>query len=575
MLARKTLPFGLVILAVLLFVLALPPATHAAARSYFAERYDVSLQILSNNRIQVEETVTFRFEGGPYTYAFRQLALDQLEGIEIQGATLDGVQLPEGDQPNQVEIKRSADPIEITWHFPPTQDDTRTLGLQYQVHGHIHLRDNAEGIFWQAIPEEHEYVIRQAQITVHYPAHLTPAERPQLRGAQYTTTPIPGGFIFTAYNIPANQGVTIEILFPRGSLIVQPPDWQARLLARGAQARQMAPWAIGLGLLVGLAALVALWTYRRQHQRPTVIIPPGIVTNPPDNLAPAQAAFLLNPTAVTPAQVAATLVHLAQKGWLRLEATHGGRGLFKSRDYALQRLRDTGGLKEHEQVLFEGLFTTRQGLQSSVRLSTLGGKLPRLITPFKQALTRELLGLGFLDAQRLSERQRLNVLTTLTFLLEIPLLILGLVLILGSDALVGVGTLALGLAGGLMIAGIGMILFTYGWLLLTPQGETHAARWKGFKHYLDNLIKQRSGLQGEWLEAYLPYAVAFGNGLQWTEAFRDQGFAPAISWLLTPAGAGNMDDLLGAIAATSVITSTGADGGVGAGGGGGGASGAG
>ncbi|MGB9898883.1 DUF2207 domain-containing protein, partial [Thermanaerothrix sp.] len=171
------------LLATLIGLLALlgAPRGNADARAYYAERYDVVLQIQAENRIQVEETVTFRFEGGPYTYAFRQLTLDQLEHVEIQSASLDGVTLPEGNQPNQVEIKRNADPIEITWHFPPTQDATRTLGLRYLVSGHIHLRDNAEGILWQAIPEEHEYTIRQARITVRYPSHLTPAETPQLR----------------------------------------------------------------------------------------------------------------------------------------------------------------------------------------------------------------------------------------------------------------------------------------------------------------------------------------------------------------------------------------------------------
>lgn len=552
------------------------PQGRASARAYYAERYDVVLQIQAGNRIQVEEMVTFRFEGGPYTYAFRQLTLDQLENVDVQSASLDGVALPEGDQPNQVEIKRNTDPIEITWHFPPTQDATRTLGLRYLVSGHIHLRDNAEGIFWQAIPEEHEYTIRQVRITVRYPSHLTPAETPQLRGAQYTTTHTRGEFIFTAQDIPANQGVTIEILFPRGSLIAQPPDWQARLLARGAQARQMAPWAIGLGLGIALLSLIGVWLYRRQHQGSTVIIPPGIISNPPDALSPAQAAFLLNPSAATPAQAAAILIHLAQRGWLRLEATPAGRGLFKTRDYTLQRLRDQAGLHDHEQVLFRALFTTRQGWQDAIRLSRLGNKLPGILPALKQALTRELITQGLVDPQRLDERKRLNTLAVLAFLVEFLLLILGLSLVLGSDQLAGVGTLGLGLAGGLMVAGSALLLTANAWPLLTPQGETRAARWKGFKQYLGQLVKQRSGLQGEWLEAYLPYALAFGSGLQWAEAFREQGFAPTVSWLLTASGAGGMDDLLGAIAATSVVTSSGGDGGgAGAGGGGGGASGAG
>ncbi|MDT8898683.1 DUF2207 domain-containing protein [Thermanaerothrix sp. 4228-RoL] len=566
------------LLATLIGLLALlgAPRGNADARAYYAERYDVVLQIQAENRIQVEETVTFRFEGGPYTYAFRQLTLDQLEHVEIQSASLDGVTLPEGNQPNQVEIKRNADPIEITWHFPPTQDATRTLGLRYLVSGHIHLRDNAEGILWQAIPEEHEYTIRQARITVRYPSHLTPAETPQLRGAQYTTTHTRGEFVFTAQDIPANQGITIEMLFPRGSLIAQPPDWQARLLARGAQARQMAPWAIGLGLGVALLSLIGVWLYRRQRQGSTVIIPPGIISNPPDALSPAQAAFLLNPGAATPAQIAAVLIHLAQRGWLRLEATPAGRGLFKTRDYTLHRLRDKTGLHDHEQVLFQALFTTRQGWQDTIRLSRLGNKLPGILPALKQALTRELIAQGLLDAHRLDERKRLNALAVLAFLIEFPLLIVGLLLVLGSDQLAGVGTLGLGLAGGLMVAGSALLLTANAWPLLTPQGETRAARWKGFKQYLGQLVKQRSGLQGEWLEAYLPYALAFGSGLQWAEAFREQGFAPTVSWLLTASGAGGMDDLLGAIAATSVVTSSGGDGGgAGAGGGGGGASGAG
>lgn len=566
------------LLAALVGLLALmsAPQGRASARAYYAERYDVILQIQAENRIQVEETVTFRFEGGPYTYAFRQLTLDQLENVDIQSASLDGVVLPEGNQPNQVEIKRNTDPIEITWHFPPTQDATRTLGLRYLVSGHIHLRDNAEGIFWQAIPEEHEYTIRQARITVRYPSHLTPAETPQLRGAQYTTTHTRGEFVFTAQDIPANQGITIEILFPRGSLIAQPPDWQARLLARGAQARQMAPWAIGLGLGIALLSLIGVWLYRRQHQGSTVVIPPGIISNPPDALSPAQAAFLLNPSAATPAQAAAILIHLAQRGWLRLEATPAGRGFFKTRDYTLQRLRDQAGLHDHEQVLFRALFTTRQGWQDAIRLSRVGNKLPGILPALKQALTRELIAQGLVDAQRLDERKRLNTLAVLAFLVEFLLLILGLLLVLGSDRLAGVGTLGLGLAGGLMVAGSALLLTANAWPLLTPQGETRAARWKGFKQYLGQLVKQRSGLQGEWLEAYLPYALAFGSGLQWAEAFREQGFAPTVSWLLTASGAGGMDDLLGAIAATSVVTSSGGDGGgAGAGGGGGGASGAG
>ena len=84
-------------LAILILVIGLLLAIQVSpvdARSYYSERFDVQIDIQDNGSLIVTETVVFYFEGGPYTYAFRDLALRELDRVEILEASMDG-QVPE------------------------------------------------------------------------------------------------------------------------------------------------------------------------------------------------------------------------------------------------------------------------------------------------------------------------------------------------------------------------------------------------------------------------------------------------------------------------------------------------
>ncbi|MDW8268545.1 MAG: DUF2207 domain-containing protein, partial [Anaerolineae bacterium] len=124
------------LLLVVILVLGLLPTAAAAAKTYWAERYDVDLVIESDGRLLVTETVVFRFEGGPFTYVFRELAFTELDDIQVVEASVDGRPLPQGTDPGQVEIELGR-PLEVTWHLPPTSDATHTFTLVYRVEGAI------------------------------------------------------------------------------------------------------------------------------------------------------------------------------------------------------------------------------------------------------------------------------------------------------------------------------------------------------------------------------------------------------------------------------------------------------
>ena len=75
--SRKTLLSSLIVLA--LAVVAAAPAW--AAKDYNAERFDVQFELQPDGSALVTEKVVFRFEGGPFTYAFRDIAATETDGI--------------------------------------------------------------------------------------------------------------------------------------------------------------------------------------------------------------------------------------------------------------------------------------------------------------------------------------------------------------------------------------------------------------------------------------------------------------------------------------------------------------
>jgi MoxR-like ATPase len=60
-----------------------------AGKSYTADRFDVRIDVQRDGSLIVSETVAFRFVGGPFTYAFRDLAFLELDEIDRLQAGMD------------------------------------------------------------------------------------------------------------------------------------------------------------------------------------------------------------------------------------------------------------------------------------------------------------------------------------------------------------------------------------------------------------------------------------------------------------------------------------------------------
>ncbi len=320
--------------------------------------------VQEDGSLLVTETVVFRFEGGPFTYVYRELPLDFTDGIADIRATLDGVALSVGEGVGQFELS-GRDPIKVTWHFDPISDAVHTYGLSYRVAGVVRQQADADLLRWHALPTDTDYTIAEATLTVNYPSGVELAAAPEVERGQAQVSAEPGRILFAARQLRSNSDLLVAVRFAPGSLIVEPPQWQVR----AAQVRAGAPaWgSAAAGML--LAGLAALWVsgarWRGKGSRPAASTFHPF--EPPDDLAPAIAGVLT----ASGGQISwqhglATLFNLAQRGVLRIDEVE--RKWYRSRDFAVSLVARPSDLQLHEQGLLELLFATGKGATETVNL---------------------------------------------------------------------------------------------------------------------------------------------------------------------------------------------------------------
>lgn len=544
-------------------------------KSYSADRFDVDLAVQPDGSLIVTETVDFRFEGGPFTFVFRDLAFSEIDGIDRLQASLDGQVLPQGTGPGQVEIE-AGDPLKVTWHLPPTSDAVHSFGLVYRVQGAIRQLEDADALIWRAVPEEHDYEIASSTVKLSYPPSAPLLSQPTVQGANAAVEMGEGQAVLQVQNIDSDEDVIVEARFASGSLIDAPPAWQAAQVERTSQVRPAQILGLGVGLLTVIVGAGLVIGYARRFRRPQAGQPatPFKTTEPPSSASPAVAAKLVpngNPGL-------AAIFDLAQRGALSIEETASRWG----RSFTLRRQPAPGPLNPYEQGLLEALFQTKRGTEDEIPMPQVAGRLASKNKLFNQPLEEEIALAGLLDQVRKAQRSRLITVAVMGTLLGGVGFFIGLIWgVVAAEnaqwAMLPAAAVLVGLGAGLFIVGLLGLIVATTLSIWTEHGERVAADWKGFAAYLKDVSKGKDDLLDMTrFDRYLPYAAGFGLGESWVKRYEQQSGFSTPPWFqaLQP------DDSSAAFIAVMVasqasFSSSGGAGGAGGGASGGGASGAG
>ena len=541
------------------------PATAQAAKTYHAERYDVQLVLGPDGTLDVTETIVFVFEGGPFTYVFRELAYMELDSIDQVQAALDGQALSPGAGPGQAEIEAGR-PLKVIWHLPPTSDASHTFTLTYRVRGAVRQSD-ADALIWRAIPEEHEYAIKAATVTLTYPPSLRPLETPTLnRAATVETTT--AGVAFMASGLDEDEDVIVTARFPKGSLIAAPPAWPARAEARAAATAQAWLFGLAAAVVTVIGGAAALGLIARAYRREGTVEAPLSTPLPPGDLPPALVGRLTGQAN----GVMGALFDLAQRGRLEI---HEQAGWLGTKQHHLELKPGDEPLRAHEQALLDALFKPGR---TTLALSEVPMRLAGH-RPFEQAVEAELTARGWFDPERKAARIRLVMGWMFGLFVSLGLFLAGIAwggaaAEAGRDSLIAPAALV-GAGAGLFLVSLVGLIQAGSLSTLTEAGEAEAARWKGFGQYLKDVSRGREPVtRPDYFERYLALAAVFGLGAAWARHFQKLGGAPLPVWFHAAAGGHGDFGAIVAVMAASDSSAASAAGGA-AGGAGGGASGAG
>lgn len=555
---RKLIPAFLVFL----LLVALFTTSALAGKTYRAEHFDVQLDLQPGGEMLVSETVVFRFDGGPFTYAFREVSARGTDGLTFLEASMDGVPLPQGAGDGQVEVT-PGNPLKVIWHFAPISDAAHVFVLRYRVAGVVST-GAADTLRWYVIPPGHGYPIDKATITLNYVEGVWPLEAPALDRA-FNSASTDSGIELTATGIAADESVILTAKFPPKSLATTAPRWQVQEQETAAAAAQTLP----IGLLSGLATLLlgglGLFAYIRANQRELNLPERTLLPNPPADLPPAVAGKL---TAASN-NFMGTIFDLAQRGLLEVREEKGFLG---ATNYILERKALQISLAPHEQALLEVIFEPGE---TQVSLSEVGTRLDYKTSQVDKPLEQELIQRGWLDPARKQKR---------IVLVAVGLLVMftGLVMLVGAAIATSVfltsnQTLAsfmaalAGLGGGVFTLSIPLMIYAAAYSPLTPAGEEQKIRWNSFRTYLDQVSRGReAAIRPDTFERYLAFAAVFGLGAAWAKSFQKLGGVPLPAWFQAmPGSDGDFSAMVAVMAASDTAAySGGADGGAGASGGG-------
>jgi hypothetical protein len=528
-----------------------------AGKSYDAERFDVHASVARDGSLLVEEIVTFRFSGGPFTYAYREIPARRTDGVDVLSAAIDGATLQPGTGPGQFEIQRRRHETRVTWHFAPVSDVTRTFVLRYRARGVVQLDPDRDEVVldWRALPTDHDYRILRSTVRVEPPPGVTPRTQLTWHARVPVTVTMTGRV--AELSVPAlGQDRTVALLwrFARSDFPGATPRWQRAAFERRAVAPRWAG-AAGLITLGALGWLFLLWNQRPRRDWMSATSD-DVAQTPPDE-HPVAIAGALARGGKTAANVLSVVLDLARRRFLRINEDPR---TWTGRTYTLTRLATPSRLMPHEHVVWQAIFPSDLAA-SATSMHDAQKRLSKQYAAFRHALRQDLENAGFVDAERRAFRRTL---------LRWSAGVLGVAV---ASAVAGLVWLPV-LGGWPLVIPLGLgVVSVFGFCaaasvsLLSAEGERLSARWRAFATHLRKVARGRAApARADAYDRFAALAVALGLGAVWGGYMKRVGAQqPLPQWFH---GLGGSDGGAGALAAIMSSSSSG-DGGAGAGGAGG------
>ena len=546
---RKTIGF-------IILILLLVPFGLGEARSYEYTDLEISLTIDAQGTIHVMEQRTVRFQGA-FTGMYQWIPTTG--GIEVRDIRLSegGADYKRLDQSSPGPagtffVRYEPEEVYIDWSFEAV-DETRTFRLSYVIDNAIIVHSDTAELYLQFVGKQWEQEHQVVSVELNLPPGASKEEiRAWGHGPLSGTVQIVSGeqVVWKVSPLPAQTFLEGRVTFPPqlvpgasrfsgrdglSSIIDEETKWAAK----SNRLRQLNLWDKILGLVVVVGGIyIAVLYWSKYGKEFTPDFSGEYYRELPAPYPPAELGVLYRKVQTTSADLTATLLDLARKGYLTIaevsKAEKGRRKKSETADFKFVPSsvdeRQMDALNSYEKKLLHFLFEeVGDGEVTLEEIQAFAKKNRRQFAEFWSDWTETVSTAAeekcFFDKEA-AKKLRWLLLPGIG----------GLVLAVASFVS---GMIISGAA--LVIVGFVLIITGVGFNRRSPQGSTQYAQWKGFRKFLQDFSQLEHYTVPSLIvwEHYLVYAVTLGVAekvMQQLEIvfpnFEDDGYVFGYQWYM-------------------------------------------
>jgi uncharacterized membrane protein len=490
-------------------------ASLAQARELRIEKFSSEIVVSPNGSIDVTETITARFIGGPWHGLYRSIPVEYVTPQGLNYTLFLNVKNITDSNGNKLKFEASRERHyrKLKIYVPNADNSTQTISIEYTVSDALRFFEDHDELYWNVTGDEWDIPIQSADARIVLPEGTT-----NIRANVFT-----GSYRSTAHNADAeiagngvevhtrdplryHEGLTVAVAFDKGFVHEPTAIDKFSLFLRSN-------WPLGLPLLAFVIMFYLWWTQGRDPR----LRPIAAQYEPPDQLTPGEAGTLIDNSADM-RDITSSIVDLAVRGYMVIEEHQKDRmlGLVHDKDYnfILKKERsEWSTLKAHEQVLLNGFFTMGTAGET-VSMSSLENRFYKNLPEIKSRIFESLVIHGYYRRRPDSVR---------TSYLGIGIVV-GLLLAWGGNSIAS----SMGMAPlTFIIAGIltGAVICGFGWFMPahTEQGARAMEGVLGFEDFLNHVESDRFNRTirtPQMFEKFLPFAMALGVERNWSKAFQ-------------------------------------------------------
>jgi len=479
--------------------------------------FHTEILINRNSSISVQEDIEYDFGYELRHGIFREIPYKYEVGIRNYSLRIDVRRVADfKDNPYKYGVRREGGYV-VVKIGDPDKEITGVHGykIEYFVDGAVIFFEDHDELYWNVTGNEWKIPIKKASAKVYFEEDIpegvkatcyTGYFRSKSQDCRFTITPS-GVEFFASESFNPGEGLTIVLGLPKG-ILKEPSSLKKAFWFVSDN------WFFSLPFLT-LFFISYFWYTRGRDPEGKGVV--AVQYEPPKDLTPAEAGTLLDERADI-VDITSTVIDLAVRGYIKIQEVESTKLFFFSdRDYKLKKIKEPAGngLKAHEREIITGIF----GSKEEVMISDLKNKFYTRLHSIKESLYRELVSGGYFSSN--PEKIR-NVFKWL------------------GIAIIAVSFFFLphwGMKLSFVMSGILILAFSRFMPKKTKKGSLAKESVLGFREFIERAEKDRLERLAKddptLFDRVLPYALVFGLGDRWAEAFQDMYTKPP-SWYHSP-----------------------------------------